>query len=147
SVQEQGYTRELVVIQTQPGEYMPVYVLIPQGVSAPYRPVIALHGHENWGADGLVGIRKREDRVNDYGRQLALHGFLVFAPLLRGFAQRLEASSPPYDTLSSEDQRMKNSCQQLSLHAIASGKTLLGMRVWDMMRLIDYIRTRPEPMT
>src|SRR5262249_45050743 len=140
---------ELVVIQTQPGEYMPCYVLIPQNTAQPYRPVIALHGHENWGADGLVGIRQVEGRSyqNDYARQLALHGFLVFAPFVRGFAQRLEATSKPYEQLSSEGQRLTNSCRELSFNAMLLGKTLLGLRVWDVMRLTDYIHTRPEPMT
>jgi len=149
TVKEPGYTRELLVIQTQPGEYMPVYVLIPENVSSPYRPVIALHGHENWGGEGLVGIKQRENVAyhNDYGRQLALHGFLVFAPVLRGFAQRLEASLPPYEQLQSEPQRLTNSCKEVSLNLLLAGKTLLGLRVWDIMRLIDYIRTRPEPMT
>ncbi len=32
------------------------------------------------------------------------------------------------------------------MDALLCGKTLLGLRVWDVMRLIDYIKTRPEPM-
>src|SRR5690349_20476802 len=44
-VEEAGYTRELVVFQSQPGEYVPCYVLLPHDTSAPLRPVIALHGH------------------------------------------------------------------------------------------------------
>jgi len=149
TVKEQGYTRELLVIQTHPGEYMPVYVLIPEAVIPPYRPVIALHGHEIWGAEGIVGLKASDEQPpqSDYARQLVLHGYLVFAPFLRGFAQRLEASSPPYERLSLEEQRMKNSCKEVSLNLLLAGKTLLGLRVWDIMRLIDYIRTRPEPMT
>src|SRR5258708_13740563 len=51
-----GFTWELVVIQTRPGEDMPVYVLIPDMPSIPYKPVIALHGHGTWGARSLGGI-------------------------------------------------------------------------------------------
>src|SRR5260221_2522665 len=45
TVAEEGFTRELVVFQSLPGEYVPCYVLIPRGATAPHRAVIALHGH------------------------------------------------------------------------------------------------------
>jgi dienelactone hydrolase len=148
AAQEQGYRRELIVIRTQPGDYMPCYVLIPHNAAPPYRTVIAVHGHEIGGADGIIGLRNREgdEHPNDYARQLALHGYLVFVPMMRAFAQRLESSAGSFDQLSDEHQRMTNSCRELSLNAILLGQTLLGLRVWDVMRLIDYIHTRPEPM-
>src|SRR5258708_129327 len=53
---DDGITHELVVIQVQPGEYMPVYVLFPPSATPPYKPIIALHGHGTWGARGIAGI-------------------------------------------------------------------------------------------
>jgi hypothetical protein len=38
------------------------------------------------------------------------------------------------------------SCRGLALNALLLGKTLMGMRIWDVMRTADYIRSRPEPM-
>lgn len=147
-----GFTWELVVIQTQPAEYMPCYILFPDSVSAPYKPIIALHGHGTWGARGIVGIAQSDMEREfirlhnyDYARQLALRGYLVFAPVLRGFAERMEDRTQPVDD--SPDPRMwVSSCKPLSLNALLCGETLLGLRVWDVMRLIDYVRTRPEPM-
>jgi dienelactone hydrolase len=146
-VEEEHYTRELVVFQSQPGEYVPCYVLIPRGVSAPYRPVIALHGHGSAGARHVVGLPANAAeaelgrRANyDYAHQLAVRGFLVFAPTLRGFAERMEP--PPLRDTSTE--MYATSCEAAGYDALLFGQTLLGLRVWDQMRLIDYIETRPE---
>jgi len=141
--QENGYTRELVVIQTQPGEHMPCYVLTPHK-PVPHKTLIALHGHGTFGVKSIVGIANSAPETQfvqafnmDYGRQLALHGFRVYAPLLRGFAERME--TPPID-----GDMWQSSCKTLSLNAMLCGKTLLGMRLMDVMRLIDYIYTRHE---
>jgi dienelactone hydrolase len=150
SVEEDGYTRELVVFQSQPGEYVPCYVLIPRGAAAPYRPVIALHGHGAAGARYVVGLAQSEFELQhtqeanyDYARQLALRGFLVFAPTLRGFAERMEP--PPLRNML--EAMYPSSCEAAGYDALLLGQTLLGLRVWDQMRLIDYIHTRPEPLT
>ncbi len=143
---QEGYRRELVVIQTTLGEYMPCYVLIPESGARPFQAVIALHGHGKWGANGIIGLAESaaaqafiEELHYDYARQLAKQGFLVFAPMLRGFAERME--HPP-----TEDDSYQSSCQEQSLNALLCGKTLLGLRVWDVMRLIDYVQTRAEPI-
>ena len=147
-VEEESYTRELVVFQSQPGEYVPCYVLIPRGVALPYRPVIALHGHGSGGARHVVGLPANAGeaelgrRANyDYARQLALRGFLVFAPTLRGFDARLE----PGVLRDNSNAMYLSSCTAVGCDALLFGQTLLGLRVWDQMRLIDYIETRPEP--
>jgi dienelactone hydrolase len=153
TTQENGFTRELVVFQVQPGEYMPCYVLVPQAVAPPYRPVIALHGHGTWGARIITGAAETDREIEfislmnyDYARQLALRGYLVFAPVLRGFAERLEDSSLPVDS-SPDAGSWIASCKSLGMNLLLRGQTLLGLRVWDVMRLVDYIRARPEPMT
>jgi dienelactone hydrolase len=149
-VEVADYTRELVVFQSQPGEYVPCYVLIPRGAAPPLRPVMALHGHGSGGARPLVGLAEGVDEAesmraqnNDYARQLALRGFLVFAPVLRGFAERME-DAPLSDA---SKPLWTSSCRVQSVNAMLLGKTLLGLRVWDVMRLIDYIRARPEPLS
>lgn len=148
SVEDESFTRELVVIQTQPGEYMPCYVLHPHNAAPPYKPVIALHGHGPGGARPLIGntddpgeVESMQTLRYDYARQLALCGFLVFVPVVRGFAERME--SPP---LPNTDPASLSSCHEASMAALLCGKTLLGLRVWDVIRLVDYIQARPEAM-
>jgi dienelactone hydrolase len=148
-VEEDSYTRELVVFQSQPGEYVPCYVLLPRAAPTPLRSVIALHGHGPGGARPLVGLAANEAEAEsmrvhnyDYARQLARRGFAVFAPLQRGFAERME-DPPLRDKI---DTVWQSSCRAIAANALLLGRTLLGLRVWDVMRLLDYIRTRPEPL-
>ena len=147
TVEEDGYTRQLVVFQSQPDEYVPCHVLIPRG-AAPHRPVIALHGHGSGGARPVIGrpaegaeAEHARDAHYDYGRQLALRGFMVFAPVMRGFAERMEP--PPLRNVL--EAAYPSSCEAAGYNALLAGQTLLGLRVWDQMRLIDYIQTRLEP--
>lgn len=144
--------RELVVMQVQPGEYMPCYILIPRRASPPYKPIIALHGHGTYGARGIIGLAESATEAEfirilnyDYALQFARRGYLVFAPVLRGFGERMEANPQPIDQFP-DPQMWLCSCRELSFNAILSGTTLLGLRVWDVLRLIDYVRARPEPM-
>jgi dienelactone hydrolase len=146
--EEEGFTRQLVVIQTLPGEFMPVFVLIPHHEADSHlKPVIALHGHGTWGAEAIVGdlsspeITAFNRSMNyDYAGQLVRRGYLVFAPELRGFGLRLE--DPAYQD--ADDPQWISSCYSVSVNALLLGKTLLGMRIYDVIRLIDYIQTRPE---
>jgi len=137
TVHKDGYTQQKVIITSEPGVQMPVYVLTPEKGRAPFRTVIALHGH-GAGAQEVIGEPSNEkvaqhivDCNHDYGRQLAKQGFLVFAPELRGFSER--RAQPEIDQGPGV-----SSCRQASLNAMLMGKTLIGLRVWDIMRVIDY---------
>ena len=148
--QEDGFTCEQIAIQTLPGEYMPCWVLIPSSRnSTRLKPVIALHGHGTWGGSAIIktpddplGAELNQKLNYDYAGQLAKRGYLVFVPELRGFGQRLEDPD-----LREGDLQWISSCYAVSVNALLLGKTLLGLRVNDIMRLIDYIRSRPESMT
>jgi dienelactone hydrolase len=149
-VEEDGYIRELVVFQSQPGEYVPCYVLLPHATLTPLHPVIALHGHGPGGARPLVGLAADEAEAEsmrvyhyDYARQLVRRGFAVFAPVQRGFAERME--EPPLREKSGTV--WQSSCRAVAVNALLLGRNLLGLRVWDVMRLLDYISARPEPLS
>ena len=148
--QEEGFTCQKVAIQTVEGEFMPCFVLIPPIKPGHiYKPVIALHGHGTWGGAAIVkspndplGAALNQQLNYDYAGQLAKRGYLVFVPELRGFGQRLE------DTEYQEgEEQWISSCYAVGVNALVLGKTLLGLRIYDIMRLTDYIRTRPEPLT
>lgn len=147
---EDGYRRQLIVLQTAPGEFMPCYVLIPDAVP-PFQTVIALHGHGSLGARGIIGLAENpseqafiEQHHYDFALSFVKRGYLVFAPVQRGFAQRMERVIGLTDADMPIESMWQSSCLEVSLNALLCGKTLLGMRVWDVMRLLDYIQTRPE---
>ncbi|MCC6805057.1 MAG: acetylxylan esterase [Anaerolineae bacterium] len=150
SVDAGDHRRDLLVLQTLPGEYLPVYVLTPYNATAPYKPVIALHGHGSWGARSIVGIDDSPEAAAfstelhyDYARRIARMGYQVFAPELRGFGVRMEYKERALQA-ADPTALWVSSCERVSLNALMSGKTLMGLRVWDVMRLIDYVQALPD---
>ncbi len=139
---QDGYQRDLLILQVAPGEHMPCYVLRPDNpIFAD--PVIALHGHGTGDAKNVIGMAETPEIQSfidqfhfDYGLQLLRQGYTVYAPVLRGFGARME--TPAGSGL------WESSCQEVSLNAMLCGKTLLGLRVWDLMRLLDVIQ---KPVT
>ncbi len=144
TVQCKGYRRERVEIDTEPGVTMSLYILIPDGVThAP--AVIAAHGHDSAGKLTVAGVADNPDvaaRITtydyNYGEVAAQKGYVTFCPDARGFGERRESLSQ------GADQLFNSSCHQLAHMALPLGLTVAGMWAWDLMRLIDYVGTRPE---
>lgn len=148
-VELDGYTREKMLMQTESGIFMPFYVLIPENVSPGERraPVLAPHGHGSGGKfapsgrsdlPGMAGVIRGCEY--DYGLSLVNAGFIVFCPDARGFGERRE------DALQGDsfERFFSASCAALNHMALPLGQTVTGMWTWDLMRLIDYIATRPD---
>jgi len=147
-VEEQDYRREKVYFYSEERVAVPCYVLIPH-CPPPYRPVIALHGHGSDGARLILGLTNGDEEIAhmqalnyDYARQLAQHGFMVFAPVLRGLGERME----PTPAFRNGAGLWEKSCTMASQVSLLMGRTLAGLRVWDVMRTVDYLHACPEPM-
>ncbi|MBL7200422.1 MAG: hypothetical protein ISS56_09755 [Anaerolineae bacterium] len=144
-----GYVRERVVIHTEPGVEMPLYVLVPEDMAAGERrpTVIAPHGHTSGGKFAPAGRRDIPGLVEtiehynyEYGLQFVRQGFVVFLPDARGFGERREWPRQG----DADEMLLASSCEVLNHMAIPLGQTVTGMWCWDLMRLIDYVETRPE---
>ncbi|MEN9939166.1 MAG: hypothetical protein RLZZ387_5745 [Chloroflexota bacterium] len=142
-----GYTRTRVVIAVEPGVLMPLYVLTPADLRpGERRPVVlAAHGHDGGGKESVAGrgeipeVAWAIERYRyDYGVQLARAGFVVLCPDARGFGERRERA-----VLAAGEAR-GSSCRVLNNMAMPLGRTVTGMWVWDLMRLIDYAETRAD---
>lgn len=149
--EEPEYRLEKIAFQADAGVRVPCYVLTPRRSAPPHRAVIALHGHGSGGVQHLLGrplaeatraaeMAHIEAHNYDYAHQLARHGFMVFAPEQRGFGERMETAPG----MVFGDGLWRSSCRALAFNAMLLGKTLLGLRVWDVMRTLDYIATRRE---
>jgi dienelactone hydrolase len=141
-----GYSRNKVIIQTEPGIWMPLYILIPEGIKPKERRpcIIAPHGHGGGGKYSIVGrtdipgIEESIEKYNcDYGLKFVMQGYVVFCSDARGAGERRE------DIQQGDGIKalMSTSCNNINNAAISIGQTLTGMMTWDLMRLIDYVET------
>ena len=149
SVQCDGYVRHRVEIHTEAHVVMPMYVLVPDGLKEGERrpAMIAAHGHDGGGKVAVVGrddipsVAEAISRYNyDYGRHFAQKGLVVFAPDARSHGERREQGEQGHEMESFIHSR----CYSLHNRAICLGQSVVDMWTFDLMRLIDYIQTRPE---
>lgn len=138
-----GYVRERVVFQSRENLSVPAWVLIPQEADGPLPAMICLHGH-GAGKDEIVGIADDGTQRTepggyqfDFAVQAVQRGFLVIAPDMFGFGERRDKPEV-------EQSKGTSSCRRPSLAAMLMGRTVPGIRVYDVIRCVDYLQTRPE---
>jgi dienelactone hydrolase len=138
-----GYRREKFVIQSRPGLYLLGYLLTPKSGVAPHPAVVCLPGHGR-GVDDIVGVdesgRDRTDKPgyeHDFAIQVVEHGMAAVAIEPMAFGCRRDAVT--------KAKGLGNSaCQPAAGALLLLGQTMIGWRVYDVMRTIDWISTRPE---
>lgn len=147
TVDRGSYVRERVVLRTWPDATLPLYMLVPKGLTGPAPCVLALHGH-GYGARDIVGLwedgseRWEPDGYHkDFGCQLAERGFVVVAPEISCFGERRADYSAMRGDLTGPE---PGTCHNASTYAMMLGGSMMGLRVWDGMRAIDYLATRSE---
>ena len=138
-----AYRREKVVFQTRPGLLMLAYLVLPKLAKHPAASVICIPGHGR-GVDDVVGIdlegRDRTDKPpyeHDFALQVAEAGLAAVAIEPLGFGARRDPANKAKGLA-------QKACEPVAGAAFLLGQTLLGWRVWDIMRTIDWIETRPE---
>ena len=143
TVEFRRYTRETVHFQSRPDSTVFGYVLTPKPLRAPAPAVLCLHGHGR-GVDDIVGIRedgKMRSRLGGYQKDFALQcvrrGYVVLAIEQLGFGHRRDATARA-------NRPKTSSCMPSAGAALLLGQTMIGWRVWDAIRAIDYVSTRPE---
>ena len=145
-----GYRREKWIIQTEPGVWMPFFLLLPDGFAeGERRPVVVNpHGHlagkyYTAGVDEIPMIRDwiaRTKGRTPFAIELVRAGYIVFCPDARGAGERREWMKQS----DSDDDFVGNTCTPINQMAISLGYTLAGMLTWDLQRLLDYIGTRGD---
>jgi dienelactone hydrolase len=137
-----GYRREKFVFQSRPGVSVLGYLLTPKS-EAPLATMVCIPGHGR-GVDDIVGIDdKGQDRPvhagyqNDFAIQVTEHGMAAVAIEPMSFGCRRDAKTKARGLGTS-------SCQPTAGAALLLGQTMIGWRVYDVMRTIDWIETRGE---
>ena len=138
-----AYRREKFVFQSRPDAWVLGYLLTPKSERPPHPAVIAIPGHGR-GVDDIVGVdehgRDRTTKVGyeyDYAIQVVEHGMAAVAIEPMAFGCRR-------DPITKKHGLTATACQPAAGAALLFGQTMIGWRVWDVMRTIDWIETRPE---
>lgn len=142
---EDSFTRSLCSIETEPGIFVPFYLLVPKDAEpAKPRPLLLCpHGHDKLGLHSYAGAFKDEkhkrkvlEKEGDIGVQAARRGFVVIAPATRGLAQEVLVPDP-------KGRHGNRPCRAQLIHCLLAGRTPIAERVWDMQRLLDWAEKHP----
>ena len=138
-----GYRREKFVINTRPGQAILGYVLTPKKSALKFPAVICIPGHGR-GVDDIVGIddkgAERTDRPgyqHDFALQVVEQGMVAVAIEPMAFGCRR-------NEVTKKGGLGKSACQPVAGAALLLGQTMIGWRVYDIKRVIDYIETRDD---
>ena len=128
--EENGYTETRFTFETEKGFRNVAHLLMPEGVSVP-KPVICLQGHSK-------GMHISLARAKFDGDEKSIAGGRDFAvqAVRRGFAA-IALEQRAFGELGGDETGPK--CQQPAMTALLLGRTLLGERVFDVMRLVDVL--------
>jgi dienelactone hydrolase len=138
-----AYRREKFVFESRPGLFVLGYLLTPRDSAPPHPVMICLPGHGR-GVDDIVGIdaegRDRTDKTgyqHDFAIQVVEHGMAAVAIEPLGFGCRR-------DPVTRKKGAEATACQPSAGAALLLGQTMLGWRIYDVMRAIDWIETRKD---
>ena len=138
-----GYRREKFVFQSRPGVSVLGYLLTPASAKPPYATVVCVPGHGR-GVDDAVGIdakgQPRTDKSgyqHDFPIQVTEHGMAAVAIEPMAFGCRR-------DPITIKKGLGSSACQPVAGSALLLGQTMIGWRIHEVMRAIDWIETRKD---
>ncbi len=134
-------TIEKLVFRSEAHADVPVYLCLPKNAQPPYPAMICLQGHSTGmhvsiaaqRADELQPMSVEGDR--DFALGCMARGVAALCIEQRSFGERREQR---------QDQVSPQGCHDAVVHALLLGRTLVGERVYDVDRGIDFLETRPE---
>ena len=160
--------REKVVFSTTPEFRVPAYVHIPKGLTGPAPTIIDLHSHGGmyvFGKEKVTDLGKNHPAMEEYhgrvydgratGTALAKLGYVVITIDAFMFGERrtiidkdlkygFDRSKYSVGDVAFLNQRCHAKETTLVKSLVYAGATWPGIVVWDDIRTIDYLLTRPE---
>jgi cephalosporin-C deacetylase-like acetyl esterase len=117
-----GYSIEKVVFESRPGFFVTSNIYVPDGIGQPSPAIVCPTGH--WLKTG------KEDPTHVQPRciGLAKRGYVVLA----------------YDPIGQGERLAPGNHHSLGFSSFLFGGCNMGWMVWDSMRAIDYLLTRPD---
>lgn len=137
------YIREKIYITSETDIEVPFYLLLPKNTVKPVPLAICAHGHGRRGKEDYAGNfespEAREEAVRqdrDLAEQAVAQGYAAIVPEVRGFWEMARQEDM--------DEGKSKSCDDLQRISLMFGRSLIGERVHDFSKVLDYAATRPE---
>ncbi len=163
------YIREDVILQTTPDLRAPAIVLVPKDAKLPAPGIVALHDHGGfylWGKEKLLGepdehpvlteFRERYYAGRSVAAELARQGYVVIVTDMFYWGdRRLQYSADPPGLrdrsivmtrvdIDAFNRRSSQNEQLVARSLFTAGITWPGIMLWDDLRTLDYLASRPE---
>jgi dienelactone hydrolase len=162
------YIEELLTFQTTPDLRVPAYVLIPKNATLPAPGLVVLHCHGGfylWGKEKVVEMEGEAPLLREFkgelyegksiGTELARRGYVVITIDMFYWGERrmlLDDDPPSYrdpGSMSREEvvafnRRSQQAEQLVARSLLVAGITWPGVMLWDDLRTVDYLASRPE---
>ena len=134
-------TIEKIVFTSEPKADVTAYLCLPKDVKPPYACMIALQGHSS-GTHNSIGVERDDESKaikvegdRDHGIRCMSQGVAALCIEQRSFGERREQKVAVAD---------RTMCHEASVHALMLGRTIIGERVYDVDRSIDYLAERAD---
>ena len=129
-------TRERWHIWTEPTMIIPVVIIRPKGIEGPMPLCITPQGH-NSNPEVYSGIANNEKELQSFetkqaniAYRIAQKGIITINPTTRGFGLTRHA-----DDIAAGK---RSSCKYYHQRDLIAGRVIVGDRVWDVMKIIDW---------
>ncbi len=134
-------TIEKLVFTSEPFADVPAYLCLPKNAAPPYPFMICLQGHST-GMHNSIAVQ-RDDNAKphqvegdrDFGLGCMQRGIAALCIEQRAFGERREQK---------QAQISNQGCHDATMHALMLGRTMIGERVYDVDRGIDYLNSRDD---
>ena len=163
------YVEEYLTFQTTPDVRVPAYVLVPKKGPRPAPGIVALHSHDGvylWGKEKIVELESEHPWLTAYKQdayggksitaELARQGYVVIAIDAFYWGERrmiLDDDPPAYrerppgmtePDIRAFNRRASDNESLMARSLFTAGITWPGVLLWDDIRTLDYLASRPE---
>ncbi|HSH20825.1 MAG TPA: acetylxylan esterase, partial [Draconibacterium sp.] len=134
TLERENFTVEKILFESHPGFYVIAALFIPKTLKKPAPTVIYCSGHTELGF--------RSDTYQQVIINLVEKGFVVFAFDPIGQGERLQYVDP--ETGKSKIGGPTTEHSYAGIQTLLNGASLSDYFIWDGVRALDYLETRPE---
>lgn len=162
------YIEEYLTFRTTPDLRVPAYVLVPKNARRPAPGLVVLHCHGGayvWGKEKVVAVENEPAPLSEFKQrlyegtsiatELVRRGYVVVTIDMFYWGERrmlLDEDPAQYrdpQRMSAEDVAAVNRRASLNEQLVArslltAGVTWPGVMLWDDLRTLDYLASRPE---